>query len=144
MRCNECNSGVCKRRGAEIPKHFRLLCARDARYAIHFDRVHGVVDSSVIPPSANGEGEAAPKRRRTAVVSHPPRAEIKGLGDVFSRSFALVGIRKRGCGGCHRRESWLNDTFPADGSTIGKVVVRMGRAVQRIERWRYAVSTKKV
>lgn len=38
------------------------------------------------------------------------RMESRGLGDTIAKATKAVGIKP--CGGCKKRQKWLNDRFP--------------------------------
>ena len=98
--CPECSSGVCRRREVEMHKHLRIMCHRDRRYALKFDKTHGVVDESVVPESYGDNPPKAVKKKS------------KGLGDVVAKTLRALGVRKKkGCG-CSKRQSTLNQLVP--------------------------------
>ena len=44
--------------------------------------------------------------------AEPPAIESRGLGDTLEKVLSAVGIKKRHCGGCSRRQAKLNKLFP--------------------------------
>jgi len=106
MACKGC-VGHCKRRDKTLsPTHARL-CSRRKHYALAWDRIHGVVDDTVIPDSFTFDviDEATQKkraiRRKAAIRAPRNKTPAPGLGDVIESALTAVGITS------DRVESWL-------------------------------------
>ena len=45
------------------------------------------------------------------------RKKPKGMGDILALGLSYIGIKKRKCGGCTKRQKWLNKKLPFDETT---------------------------